>query len=722
MVRVEHLADDLEKALLEAGYDLTDDQRALIHGKTDARGENRSKHRPTDWYYDDDTRDLVARRDRVHHRAPRLRAGLSVMFLSSGNGAPRRAWSPTSSTRTPTSWWPARGELLVPLAFLLQRVSEPAAARRLAGDLVVADRGFAAGIGAPPRPPTRVHAALAEAPPRLGPLLSALYRAVAEAAGARQAGTLLTVMGNPVLNRTGLYERASGWCTWSATSAQVVATADGPPGPGGDRPPVGPGQPPVPGAPGRRPAHVPRWSATRTSPRDPRRGRGRRARRSSASTTAAEAPRRRRPGPPARPGRRARPRSPRSARRASSSSATTRRRARRGGRPPRPAAADLAPPAGASAGGRRPRDRAVGAAGPAARGPRRASDEALAPAACNVCRWTGEAFAGQQHAESADCPRCGSIARERFHLHGLGPDAGSTGRRRSWRPPPRLSGSYARAMGRWFDYTVLEPADRRPVRPPGRVGRPPCRVGRPGAQRPRPAHGARPRRRAGRGRPGAASRGRGAAAGPACSPGPTVALDAADTAAAGHRPLVLRRRPRSTASTPRASRPTCWSPTSWPTWSPAAPRPGPRRRRAARSTWPVCSAALAEPPLTPVADRPTARRCGWIPAVLFVTFRGAEGGRLMFVVYGMPRSGTTLAGPVPERPPRAAGARRDRLHGPRRPRLPPGRRPRPRAGRCSADLIAATDRFDATLGRWLTPSQVREVVASGAVPVRRHRR
>ena len=63
MVRVEHLSDDLEKAMLEAGYDLDDDQRALIHGTTDARGENRSKHHPTDWYYDDATRDLVGRRD-----------------------------------------------------------------------------------------------------------------------------------------------------------------------------------------------------------------------------------------------------------------------------------------------------------------------------------------------------------------------------------------------------------------------------------------------------------------------------------------------------------------------------------------------------------------------------------------------------------------------------------------------------------------------------------
>jgi hypothetical protein len=64
MVRMEHLADDLEKVMLEAGYDLTDAQRAVIHGTTDARGENRSKHRPTEWYYDDETHELVGRRDR----------------------------------------------------------------------------------------------------------------------------------------------------------------------------------------------------------------------------------------------------------------------------------------------------------------------------------------------------------------------------------------------------------------------------------------------------------------------------------------------------------------------------------------------------------------------------------------------------------------------------------------------------------------------------------
>jgi hypothetical protein len=64
MIRMENLAADLEAALVAAGYDLTDEQRARIHGKADGRSENRTKHHPAAWYYDDATRDLVAERDR----------------------------------------------------------------------------------------------------------------------------------------------------------------------------------------------------------------------------------------------------------------------------------------------------------------------------------------------------------------------------------------------------------------------------------------------------------------------------------------------------------------------------------------------------------------------------------------------------------------------------------------------------------------------------------
>jgi hypothetical protein len=65
MIRMEHLADELELALEKAGYDLTEEQRTTIHGKAEGRSENRTEHRPAAWYYDDETRDLVAERDRL---------------------------------------------------------------------------------------------------------------------------------------------------------------------------------------------------------------------------------------------------------------------------------------------------------------------------------------------------------------------------------------------------------------------------------------------------------------------------------------------------------------------------------------------------------------------------------------------------------------------------------------------------------------------------------
>jgi hypothetical protein len=64
MIRMEHLSDELEASLVAAGYELTDEQRAMIHGKAEGRSENRTKHHPAAWYYDDETRDLVAERDR----------------------------------------------------------------------------------------------------------------------------------------------------------------------------------------------------------------------------------------------------------------------------------------------------------------------------------------------------------------------------------------------------------------------------------------------------------------------------------------------------------------------------------------------------------------------------------------------------------------------------------------------------------------------------------
>jgi len=339
------------------------------------------------------------------------------------------------------------GELIVPLAFLLQRVGEPEAARRLAADLVVAHRGYADGIGRH-LDPDAVHAALAGVPTRLGAVLVALYDAVAEAAGAHQAGTLLPVMGNPVLNRTGLYDAGIQLVHVVRDPRTVVATSEGHQTAtdiarqwdqanrlfrerrGGDphryrlvrledaerRPStvfaglagflgVGAGDLSV-AATDRPPALDPQDEATVLA-----------VAREGLFEFGYEPP----VGSPRRWARLAVQRVDRLQRRAGKALATARDRAW-ALRAPGP----WVPPT---------------------------EKEALAPVWCNVCRWTGKGFAGQQHAESADCPRCGCIARERFHLHGL--DGGG---RAVLETTPRQSGSYARAMRRWFDYSVLDTA------------------------------------------------------------------------------------------------------------------------------------------------------------------------------------------------------------------------------------------------------------------------
>jgi Methyltransferase domain len=100
-----------------------------------------------------------------------------------------------------------------------------------------------------------------------------------------------------------------------------------------------------------------------------------------------------------------------------------------------------------------------------------------APAACNLCRWHGDAFLGEAHPEAAACPRCGSMARDRFlfwcFVRRTPPALGM----RVLETSPRPGADYRRAMRRWFDYRcsdderarrgtlhvdlqAIEPADR----------------------------------------------------------------------------------------------------------------------------------------------------------------------------------------------------------------------------------------------------------------------
>lgn len=74
---------------------------------------------------------------------------------------------------------------------------------------------------------------------------------------------------------------------------------------------------------------------------------------------------------------------------------------------------------------------------------------------CNICGWSGEAFRGPEHSESAMCPDCGSVARDRFLFFcfiGRRP----AGRYRVLETSPRLGQDYRRAMRRWFEYRASD--------------------------------------------------------------------------------------------------------------------------------------------------------------------------------------------------------------------------------------------------------------------------
>lgn len=75
---------------------------------------------------------------------------------------------------------------------------------------------------------------------------------------------------------------------------------------------------------------------------------------------------------------------------------------------------------------------------------------------CNICRWQGPAFVGPAHSESAQCPVCGSIARDRF-LHWCFTE------RVELHPAlriiefsPRLGEAYRAAMATWFFYRTSD--------------------------------------------------------------------------------------------------------------------------------------------------------------------------------------------------------------------------------------------------------------------------
>lgn len=80
-----------------------------------------------------------------------------------------------------------------------------------------------------------------------------------------------------------------------------------------------------------------------------------------------------------------------------------------------------------------------------------------APAICNICWWAGSSFEGHPHSESAVCPGCSSIARDRFLFYCFirttpRPETSLSVLETS----PRLGDEYRDAMMRWFDYRASD--------------------------------------------------------------------------------------------------------------------------------------------------------------------------------------------------------------------------------------------------------------------------
>ena len=78
------------------------------------------------------------------------------------------------------------------------------------------------------------------------------------------------------------------------------------------------------------------------------------------------------------------------------------------------------------------------------------------PAVCNICHWSGPAFSGPFHTEMADCPLCGSIARDRFLLHCFLSRVPYRRGLRVLETSPRMGAGYREMMHRHFDYTASD--------------------------------------------------------------------------------------------------------------------------------------------------------------------------------------------------------------------------------------------------------------------------
>ena len=81
-----------------------------------------------------------------------------------------------------------------------------------------------------------------------------------------------------------------------------------------------------------------------------------------------------------------------------------------------------------------------------------APDDGAGTRHCLICRWSGDAFVGGDHSEAAQCPQCGSVARDRFLFWCFVHRRPDSRRARVLETSPRLGDDYRHAMGHWFRY------------------------------------------------------------------------------------------------------------------------------------------------------------------------------------------------------------------------------------------------------------------------------
>lgn len=82
--------------------------------------------------------------------------------------------------------------------------------------------------------------------------------------------------------------------------------------------------------------------------------------------------------------------------------------------------------------------------------------EGSGAALCNICGWSGAAFEGGAHSESAMCPQCGSVARDRFLLWCAAERNALRRRQRLLETSPRMGHEYREMMRRHFEYRASD--------------------------------------------------------------------------------------------------------------------------------------------------------------------------------------------------------------------------------------------------------------------------